>query len=107
MTSLAPAGNVREANPDRDTLLERILTNPLLPSPPTLALQIVEKTRQADCSVHEIGNLLAQDPALCGKVLKTLNSSLYALSQPVTSLQRAVAILGLKPLRSLVLGLTL
>jgi HD-like signal output (HDOD) protein len=108
MTSLAPAGIVREANPDGDTtLLERILTNPLLPSPPTLALQIVEKTRQADCSVHEISNLLTQDPALCGKVLKTLNSSLYALAQPVTSLQRAVAILGLKPLRSLVLGLTL
>jgi HD-like signal output (HDOD) protein len=106
MTSLAPAGNVR-VHEHRDALLERILTNPLLPSPPNLALQIVEKTRQADCSVQEISNLLAQDPALCGKVLKTLNSSLYALSQPVTSLQRAVAILGLKPLRSLVLGLTL
>jgi len=88
-------------------LLLRILTNPLLPSPPTLALQIVAKTRQADCTVQEIGDLLSQDPALCGKVLKTLNSSLYALSQPVSSLSRAVAILGLKPLRSLVLGLTL
>jgi HD-like signal output (HDOD) protein/tRNA A-37 threonylcarbamoyl transferase component Bud32 len=96
-----------DSKPGRDALLERILSNPHLPSPPTLALQIVEKTRQANCEPTDISNLLGQDPAICGKVLKTLNSSLYSFSEPVKSLQRAVAILGLKPLRSLVLGLTL
>ena len=96
-----------DPEPGLDALLERILSNPQLPSPPTLALQIVEKTRQPNCEPSDISDLLAQDPAICGKVLKTLNSSLYSFSQPVKSLQRAVAILGLKPLRSLVLGLTL
>jgi HD-like signal output (HDOD) protein len=107
MNSALPPNPACAAVEPRDALLERIWSNPLLPSPPTLALQIVEKSRQANCTVQEIGTLLSQDPALCGKVLKTLNSSLYALSQPVTSLGRAVTILGLKPLRSLVLGLTL
>src|SRR5262249_5088559 len=66
-----------------------------------------QKTKQPDCDTDEIVRLLALDSAICGKVLKTLNSALYGLSQPVTSLNRAVNILGLRPLRSLVLGLTL
>jgi HD-like signal output (HDOD) protein len=97
----------RNEQDEKGALLERILANPKLPSPPTLALQIVQKTRQPDCKVGEIAELLALDPVVCGKVLKTLNSALYSLSQPVTSLNRAVTILGLRPLRSLVLGLTL
>lgn len=91
----------------RRELLERILSNPLLPTPPTLALQIVERSRQADCEVAELGEMLAMDPALCGRLLKTLNSSMFGLSKPVTSPARAVAMLGLKPLRALVLGLTM
>jgi HD-like signal output (HDOD) protein len=100
LTGAAPDGG-------RAALLEKLLNNPQLVSPPTVALRIVEKTRQPNCSAQELSDLLGQDPALCGKLLKTLNSPLYALSMPVTSLRRAVAILGLKPLRSMVLGLTL
>jgi eukaryotic-like serine/threonine-protein kinase len=92
---------------EKESLLARILNNPKLPSPPSVALQIVQKTRVPECTVEEIAGLLALDSAICGKVLKTLNSALYALSQPVSSLKRAVTILGLRPLRSLVLGLTL
>ena len=103
IAAIAPPNEQNE----KSALLERILANPKLPSPPTLALQIVQKTRQPDCKVEEIAELLALDPVVCGKVLKTLNSALYSLSQPVTSLRRAVTILGLRPLRSLVLGLTL
>jgi serine/threonine protein kinase/HD-like signal output (HDOD) protein len=91
----------------RAELLERILNNPHLPTPPTLALQIVEKSRQPDCTVTQLGDMLAMDPGLCGRLLKTLNSTVYGLNRPVTSLTRAVAMLGLKPLRALVLGLTM
>jgi HD-like signal output (HDOD) protein len=91
----------------RKELLERILNHPLLPTPPMLALQIVDRTRQPDCKIEEVGEMLAQDPALCARLLKTLNSSLYGLSRPVSSISRAVTMLGLKPLRSLILGLTM
>jgi eukaryotic-like serine/threonine-protein kinase len=106
-TSQFESPAVSQSHAGRLALLERILSNPQLPSPPTLALRLVEKTNDPACKVLEISDLLAQDPALCGKLLKTLNSSLYSFSQPITSLQRAVSILGMKPLRSLILGLTL
>ncbi len=88
-------------------LLERILNHPLLPTPPTLALQVIEKTRHADCRIDEVSNMLAQDPTLCGQLFKILNSSLYGLATPVYSISRAVTMLGMKPLRFLVLGLTM
>src|SRR5207248_676768 len=84
--------------PEKGQLLDRILSNPKLPSLPSIALQIVQKTKAPDCTVEEIARLLALDPAIFGKVLKTLNSALYALSQPVSSLNRAVTVLGLRPL---------
>ena len=97
----------KPAHDSQAELLERILNNPLLPTPPTLALQIVERSRQVDCQVTELGDMLAMDPALCGRLLKTLNSTMYGLNRPVTSLTRAVTMLGLKPLRALILGLTM
>lgn len=87
--------------------LEEILDDPRLPTPPALALQIIDQASKPNCSPKDILNLLRQDPGLCGKVLKTINSSAFALPQAVTTLERAVALLGIKPLRSLVLGLSL
>jgi eukaryotic-like serine/threonine-protein kinase len=96
-----------DVKPDRRELTLRILNNPLLPSPPALALQIVEKASDPDCEVREICSLLACDAALCGKMLKMVNSALYCPSKPVTAIDRAVAILGFNRLRSLVLGMSI
>ena len=97
----ADAGGCKEA------ILERVLHNPRIPSPPTLALQIFQKTGQEDCKVEEISELLGRDPGLSAKLLKTLNSAFYRLSRPVTSVRQAVTMLGSRPLRSLILGLAL
>ncbi len=91
----------------RSQLLERILTNPHLSTPPTIALKVVQETRKTDCSIQDVTHIILQDPALCGKLLKTINSPLYGLSNPVGSLNRAVTLLGLRAMRSLVLGLSL
>jgi eukaryotic-like serine/threonine-protein kinase len=96
-----------EAVPDRKNLLEQVLDNPRLPTPPALALQIVDKAGRPDCTIREITGLLKQDPGLCGQLLKTVNSSVFALPRPVASIERAALVLGIKPLRSLVLGLSL
>ncbi|HEY1186941.1 MAG TPA: HDOD domain-containing protein [Gemmata sp.] len=78
-----------------------------LPTPPALALQVVNAASRPDCDPDEIVSLLAQDPGLCGKLLKAVNSCLYGRSKPITSLGRAVTVLGLGTVRSLVLGLSM
>lgn len=93
--------------PAANPLLDKILNDPKLPAAPVVALRIVELASNPDCDIDEVVSLLSADPAMCAQLMKTLNSSLYALSRPVTSVSRAVAVLGLHPLRSIVLGLAL
>jgi HD-like signal output (HDOD) protein len=91
----------------RQALVDKILANPRLPSPPTLALQVFQMSGQENCSVKEISDLLSHDPGMCAKILKTLNSAGFGGSRAVTSVRQAVTTLGSRPLRSLVLGLAL
>ena len=90
-----------------ESVLARIADNPKLPTPRALTLRILERASHPSCSIAEIGKMIALDPALCGKMLKLVNSSLYGLSRPITSIQRALNLLGLNHVRSLVLSLSL
>jgi len=88
--------------------LARLADNPhLLPSPPGVVMQVLEKASQPGCKPAELAALIYRDAALYGKIIKTVNSALYGLPRPVTSVEQAVALLGLNPVRSLVLGLSL
>lgn len=88
-------------------MLAFVLDPSRLPSPPAVALQIVNTASRPDCQPSEIVALLGLDPVLCGRLLKAVNSCLYGLKQPVASVARAVHVLGLKTVRSLALGLSL
>jgi HD-like signal output (HDOD) protein len=83
------------------------LNKATLPSPPAVAMQIVQITSRPDVSVAQIVELLRQDPAICVQVLKAINSSVFALAEPVTSIERAVLLLGLNTMRSIVLTMSL
>jgi HD-like signal output (HDOD) protein len=101
------AGSYAGFVPDREAALAALLDQSRLLSPPAVAVQVVAAASRPDCRPGEIGGLLGQDPALCAKLLKTVNSCVFGLAKPVASLDRAVVVLGLNPLRSLVLGLSL
>jgi len=92
---------------DAENVLARIVDNPRLPTPPALTLRILEYANRPNCSIAEIGKMLGHDPALCGKMLKLVNSSLFGLHRAVTSIDRALNLLGLNHVRSLVLSLSL
>jgi len=91
----------------REVVLAAILDQSRLMTPPAVAMQVVNAASRPDSTPAQIAALLSQDPALCAKLLKAVNSPIYGFTQPVASLERAVQILGLNPLRSLVLGLSL
>jgi signal transduction histidine kinase/HD-like signal output (HDOD) protein len=90
-----------------ESVLARIVDNPKLPSPPTVTLRVLEQASRPNSTINEIGKIISLDPALCGKMLKLVNSSLFGLARPVTSIERALNLLGLNHVRSLVLSLSL
>jgi HD-like signal output (HDOD) protein len=96
-----------EARMDIPALLTRIAEDPHLPTPPGLALSVLEKASRPDCELREIAEMISLDSSLCVKMLRTVNSALYGLPQKVTSIDRALLLLGYKAVRSLVLSLSL
>ena len=74
---------------------------------PAVALEILELTSQPQVDIHALGHCIENDPALTSKILRVVNSSLFGMSSEVSNLQQAIALLGLKPLKLLVLGFSL
>jgi HD-like signal output (HDOD) protein len=87
--------------------LARLAGNPNLPSPPGVALEVLEKASHPDCTMAQIARLITRNPALCGKLLQMANSALFGAQRAFTSIDRALPFLGLQRVRSLVLSLSL
>ena len=63
--------------------------------------------RSRGVDAQALKDCVAQDPALTCKVLRVVNSSLFGLHRPVADLNQAIGLLGIKPLKLLVLGFNL
>jgi HD-like signal output (HDOD) protein len=50
-----------------------------LPSPPAIALKILDAVRKDDDSFDELAKIIKTDPALTARILKLANSSFYRL----------------------------
>jgi HD-like signal output (HDOD) protein len=87
--------------------LERLLATEHLPTPPAVAMQVVQETSSPDVTSARVSEILRQDPALCARVLKAINSVVYGMREQVTSVDRAVLLLGLNAVRGIVLALSL
>lgn len=70
-------------------------------------MQVLELTRDPRVSIQKIADLVQNDPALTTKVLRTVNSSYYGLATPCPSISRAMSLLGLSTVKSIVLGFSL
>lgn len=96
---------------DRDvmssSLLEQILQCPSLPSLPAVALKVLEQTNDPNITFKEMAKTIQNDQGLSAKVLKTVNSSFYGLRQRCTTIEKAISMLGMAPVKSIVLGFSL
>lgn len=91
----------------KQQLLAKFTENLQLPRPPAIVLRVLERASQPDCSVNELTDIAHHDPVLCGKLLQTVNSAAFGLRHPVSSIQQALNMLGLRQARSLALSLSL
>jgi HD-like signal output (HDOD) protein len=76
-----------------------------LPSVPRLYKQLLEQLKSDIVSAQDIGKTIAQDAAMTAKILQLVNSAFFGIAEPVSSPQKAVTILGINTIKSLVLGI--
>ncbi len=74
---------------------------------PAVAMEVLELTRHERVDIRALKQCVQRDPALTAKLLRVVNSSLFGLSGEVSDLNQALTLLGVKPLKLLVLGFSL
>lgn len=92
---------------DARLFLEELVENPPpLPYEPDLLPMLFAATRESPhASVDDLTALIERSQKLASRVLSVANSAVYALESTVTSLHRAVSILGFREVRTLVIML--
>ena len=70
-------------------------------------MEVIRLTNHPSVDVRALKDCLENDPALTTKILRVVNSSLFGMSRQVSDLNQALALLGIKPLKLLVLGFSL
>lgn len=88
-------------------IIERIKIADNLPSLPTVAMQLVQMSRNSQASATDIAQILQQDPALTAKVLQMVNSAMYGMTRKISSLNQAVVVLGQRAVKVLALSFSL
>ena len=93
LSALTPNARVRE-------LAAAVHRLPAMPKVHERILALIDGSR---ASVRDAADLVAQDPGLCAKILRIVNSAFFARGQLVRDVRTATARVGLDLLRALVL----
>jgi len=81
-----------------------VVTRKNLPTLPTVLARILHLAESESASGRELIALIEHDQALTGKMLRLANSAFFGQSRRVSTIPRAVALLGLSTVRNLALG---
>ncbi|MBN1571484.1 MAG: HDOD domain-containing protein [Acidobacteria bacterium] len=75
-----------------------------LPPLPTIVMKAMEMTLDPNISIRNLQQVISQDQALSAKILRIVNSALYALRREVSTVSHAVAVLGLETVKSVIMA---
>lgn len=100
-------GNVQHDSGDVGLVAQMVSRAQQLYSLPTVAMEVLKLTADEHATVVQIKQCIQRDPAMTLKILKVVNSPLFGLSGQISDLNQALALLGIKPLKLLVLGFSL
>ncbi|HBF34354.1 TPA: two-component system response regulator [Candidatus Sumerlaeota bacterium] len=76
-----------------------------IPSLPALYIQIVEVLKTANPSIQSIGQIVSQDIGMTTKIMQLVNSSFFGLPRRISTLDQAVALLGIDVIKALVFSI--
>jgi diguanylate cyclase (GGDEF)-like protein len=74
------------------------------PSPPAIAVQILNAVQKDEASLAELGKIISSDPALTAQMLKVANSGLFFCSTDITNINRAMSVLGSNIIKNIALS---
>lgn len=99
---------MNDFNSNRELFLKKIQTYiARMPSLSTTVIKVLETCNDPQASANDLKRVISLDPVLTGRVLKLINSAYYSLSKPVSSLTRAIIMLGVNTVKNLALSFSI
>jgi len=74
---------------------------------PEITLRIIELVENPRSTAHDLHEVIANDPALCSRILKVVNSAFYGLPGQIGSINRAIVLLGLNAVKNIAIAASL
>ena len=75
-----------------------------IPSPPAIAIRILDMIRKDDFTFKDLALIMESDPALVAKILKMANSSYYTFAKKVNNIETALSVLGSNAVKNIALS---
>lgn len=91
--------------PQSEKQLQKLIEKQInLPSPPAIVVQILNTVQKESVSLQDLARIISADPALTVKMLRVANSGFYSLPTEVTSVERALSVLGTNVIKNIALS---
>lgn len=74
---------------------------------PEITLKIIELVEDPKSTAQDLHKIISNDPALCSRILKVVNSSFYGLPGQIGSINRAIVMLGLNAVKNIAIAASL
>jgi HD-like signal output (HDOD) protein len=102
-TALEVEGSVALLAPETAERLQSIvMTTRDLPAMPQVAAKVLELASDPGTSAAQLQQVISDDQAMTGRILKIANSAMYSCSRRIRTLSEAIVMLGFNSIRSLV-----
>ncbi len=90
-----------------DHILQRLRTCTNFPTPPAVAMKVLQLAQDPDIALAKVADAVSADPAIAAKVMRIANSAMYARRRQTTNLRQALVTLGMNATLTLALSFTL
>ncbi|QEG20160.1 sensor domain-containing diguanylate cyclase [Mariniblastus fucicola] len=78
-----------------------------LPSPPEVAIKLLDQFAEADVNLNELEKTISAGPTLAARIVQFANSASFARQRAATSLKQAMMVIGIKGVKVLALSFSL
>jgi len=85
-------------------IIEAVRREPKVPAPPQAVFQVLELTKDPECDIKRVAEVIGRDSGLTAQLFRQANSALYGFSSPTSSVITACVRLGLKRVRTAVIN---
>lgn len=101
---MAESGPATAPNPVVDNAIGKIGEIATLPEVTVKIIRIVEDHKSTARDLHDV---IRNDPALSAKILKVVNSAFYGLPGQISSVDRAIVLLGLSAIKNIAIAMSM